>query len=103
MNYSNKQKITQKSAQRNRQQFGKRETEAEKLSLAYRFGLQIFYSSLSPAEFKKMVKELALRNDITVSDDVLFKEANIWEMSYGSLSGRCATQFISYMINKYNK
>lgn len=31
MNYSNKQKITQKSAQRNRQQFGKRETEAEKL------------------------------------------------------------------------
>jgi hypothetical protein len=81
----------------------RRETEAEKLSLAYRFGLQIFYSSLSPAEFKKMVKELALRNDITVSDDVLFKEANIWEMSYGSLSGRCATQFISYMINKYNK
>ena len=81
----------------------RRETEAEKLSLAYRFGLQIFYSSLSPAEFKKMVKELASRNDISVSDEILFKEANIWEMSYGSLSGRCATQFISYMINKYNK
>ena len=81
----------------------RRETEAEKLSLAYRFGLQIFYSSLSPAEFKKMVKELASRNDISVNDEILFKEANIWEMSYGSLSGRCATQFISYMINKYNK
>ena len=81
----------------------RRETEAEKLSLAYRFGLQIFYSSLSPDEFKKMVKELALRNDITVDDEILFKEANVWEMSYGSLSGRCATQFISYMINKYNK
>jgi len=79
----------------------RRETEAEKLSLAYRFGLQIFYSSLSPAEFKKMVKELALRNDILIEDDILFKEANIWEMSYGSLSGRCATQFISYMVNKY--
>ena len=81
----------------------RRETEAEKLSLAYRFGLQIFYSSLSPDEFKKMVKELALRNDITVDDEILFKEANVWEMSYGSLSGRCATQFISYMVNKYNK
>ena len=81
----------------------RRETEAEKLSLAYRFGLQIFYSSLSPEEFKKMVKELALRNDITVDDEILFKEANVWEMSYGSLSGRCATQFISYMVNKYNK
>ena len=79
----------------------RRETEAEKLSLAYRFGLQIFYSALSPSEFKKMVKELALRNDIKIDDDVLFKEANIWEMSYGSLSGRCATQFISYMLNKY--
>ena len=79
----------------------RRETEAEKLSLAYRFGLQIFYSSLSPSEFKRMVKELALRNDILIEDDILFKEANIWEMSYGSLSGRCATQFISYMVNKY--
>ena len=79
----------------------RRETEAEKLSLAYRFGLQIFYSSLSPSEFKRMVKELALRNDILIDDEILFKEANIWEMSYGSLSGRCATQFISYMVNKY--
>ena len=79
------------------------ETEAEKLSLAYRFGLQIFYSALSPSEFKKMVKELALRNDIKIDDETLFKEANIWEMSYGSLSGRCATQFISYMLNKYNE
>lgn len=81
----------------------RKETEAEKLSLAYRFGLQIFYSSLSPLEFKKMVKELALRNDILIDDETLFKEANIWEMSYGSLSGRCATQFISYMVNKYCK
>ncbi len=79
----------------------RRETEAEKLSLAYRFGLQIFYSSLSPSEFKDMVKELALRNDINIEDDILLKEANIWQMNYGSLSGRCATQFISYMVNKY--
>lgn len=79
----------------------RRETEAEKLSLAYRFGLQIFYSSLSPSEFKDMVKELALRNDINIDDDILLKEANIWQMNYGSLSGRCATQFISYMVNKY--
>lgn len=79
----------------------RRETEAEKLSLAYRFGLQIFYSSLSPDEFKKMVKALAIRNDIVMEDEILMKEANIWQMNYGSLSGRCATQFISYMVNKY--
>lgn len=92
-----------KETQDDNQDMHRRETEAEKLSLAYRFGLQIFYSALSPAEFKKMVKELALRNDILVDDEILLREANVWEMSYGSLSGRCATQFISYMVNKYNK
>ena len=76
------------------------ETQAEKLSLAYRFGLQIFYSSLSPSEFKEMVKELALRNDIKMPIDELIKEATKWELTYGSLSGRCATQFISYLANK---
>jgi predicted AAA+ superfamily ATPase len=76
------------------------ETQAEKLSLAYRFGLQIFYSSLSPAQFREMVKELALRNDIKVPLEEVIKEATKWELTYGSLSGRCATQFISYLVNK---
>ena len=76
------------------------ETQAEKLSLAYRFGLQIFYSSLSPAQFREMVKELALRNDIKMPLEEVIKEATKWELTYGSLSGRCATQFISYLVNK---
>ena len=76
------------------------ETQAEKLSLAYRFGLQIFYSGLSPQQFKDMVKELAQRNDIKMPLDEIIKEATRWELTYGSLSGRCATQFISYLANK---
>jgi predicted AAA+ superfamily ATPase len=76
------------------------ETQAEKLSLAYRFGLQIYYSSLSPQEFKKMVEELAYRNDIKMPLDEIIKEASKWELTYGSLSGRCAQQFISYLANK---
>ena len=79
------------------------ETQAEKLSLAYRFGLQIYYSSLSPAQFKEMVKELAKRNDIKMPLDKVYAEASKWELTYGSLSGRCATQFISYLVNKDNK
>ena len=47
-----------------------------------------------------MVKELALRNDIKMPIDELIKEATKWELTYGSLSGRCATQFISYLANK---
>lgn len=79
------------------------ETQAEKLSLAYRFGLQIYYGSLSPKEFKAMVLELAKKNNITITQDVLFIEASKWELTYGSLSGRCASQFISYLVNKYMK
>lgn len=79
------------------------ETQAEKLSLAYRFGLQIYYGSLSPKEFRKMVLELALKNDIKIEEELLIKEASKWELTYGSLSGRCATQFINYLINKVNK
>ena len=77
------------------------ETEAEKLSLAYRFGIKIFYSSLSPNEFKNMVLELAKRSNINIDTDTLLKEANIFQMNNGTLSGRCATQFISYIYNKY--
>lgn len=76
------------------------ETQAEKLSLAYRFGIQIYYSSLSPKEFRKMVQELVLRNDLTIEETQLIKEASAWELTYGSLSGRCATQFVQYLTNK---
>lgn len=79
------------------------ETQAEKLSLAYRFGLQIYYSNLSPMEFKKMVKALAIVNNIIIDDETLYMEANRWQLRYGSLSGRCATQFVSYLINKVVK
>ena len=77
------------------------ETEAEKLSLAYRFGIKIYYSSLSPKEFKDMVVELARRNEINIDIEILLREANIFEMNNGTLSGRCATQFINYIYNKY--
>lgn len=79
------------------------ETQAEKLSLAYRFGLQIFYSSLSAKEFRMMVIELANKNNITIDEKTLLLEANKWELTYGSLSGRCATQFINYLVNKMTK
>ena len=78
------------------------ETQAEKLSLAYRFGLQIYYSSLNPAQFKEMVLELAKIHKIKMEEELLLKEASKWELTYGSLSGRCATQFVNYIIKKEN-
>ena len=76
------------------------ETQAEKLSLAYRFGLQIYYGSLTPQQFRQLVIEMARQNDLDFEEEELLKEAQEWELTYGSLSGRCAAQFINHMKNK---
>ncbi len=75
----------------------RKETEAEKLSLSNRFGLQIFYSSLSNIEFKNMVLELAKKYNINEKEDVLLQKANQWEIRYGNLSGRTAEQFVKFI------
>ena len=45
-----------------------------------------------------IVKELAERNQIDISEDELYLKANRWEMSHGGLSGRTAQQFIDYLV-----
>ncbi|MBQ2471697.1 MAG: ATP-binding protein, partial [Acholeplasmatales bacterium] len=79
------------------------ETQAEKLSLSYRFGLQIFYSSLSPEEFRTMVKKMAEDHNIQMDENALVREAFAFQMRNGTLSGRCAEQFIKYLSNKIQK
>lgn len=98
---SNRRHLIKETSSDNLDDLHQNETQAEKLSLAYRFGLQIYYSCLSPKEFKEMVLQLAKKNKIDIQESVLLREANIWELTYGSLSGRCATQFIHYLVNKY--
>jgi len=77
----------------------RKETEAEKLSLSNRFGLQIYYMSLNNIEFKNMVLELAKRKDVTMPMEELLAKATQWEIRYGNLSGRTAEQFINYISN----
>lgn len=100
---SNRRHLIKETALDNADDLHQNETQAEKLSLAYRFGLQIYYSCLSPKEFKEMVLQLAKKNKLNIEENILLREANIWELTYGSLSGRCATQFIHYLTNKYEK
>ena len=76
------------------------DTVQEKLSLANRFGVQIFYGRPEPKEFKEIVKALAERNGINMAEDDLLLEANRWELSHGGLSGRTAQQFIDYLLGK---
>lgn len=73
------------------------DTVQEKLSLAYRFGVTIYYGRPDKKEFQEIVETLAKRYDIAMPREELFLEANKWELSHGGLSGRTASQFIDYL------
>ncbi|MCF0187690.1 MAG: ATP-binding protein, partial [Bacteroidaceae bacterium] len=75
----------------------KNDTVQEKLSLAYRFGVTIYFGSPNKKEFQNIVLELGKRQDISLSQEEILAEANKWELSHGGLSGRCAQQFIDYI------
>ena len=76
------------------------DTVQEKLSLVARFGVSIFFCAPNKKEFQEIVKVLAQRNDIKLSEEELLAEANKWELSHGGLSGRTAQQFIDYLAGK---
>lgn len=83
-----------------RDQLHASDTVQEKLSLAYRFGVSIFFCSPSKKEFQDIVKALAKRHQIELSEEELLLEANKWELQHGGLSGRTAQQFIDYLLGK---
>lgn len=75
------------------------DTIQEKLSLAARFGVTIYFGKPDKKEFQTIVKVLAKRNDISLPEDELMLEANKWELSHGGLSGRTAQQFIDHILS----
>lgn len=74
------------------------DTVQEKLSLAYRFGVTIYFGKPDKKQFEEIVKALAARNGILLPEQDLLLEANKWELSHGGLSGRTATQFVDYLL-----
>ena len=88
-NYSDKEET--------RQDMHSSDTVQEKLSLAYRFGVTIYFGRPDKKEFQVIVKTLAERAGITMPEDELLLQANQWELYHGGLSGRTAQQFIDYL------
>ena len=74
-----------------------RDTVEEKLSLSARFGEKIYYGSPDKREFNSIVLSLAKRNNIDMDEGEILSKANMWELSHGGMSGRSATQFITYL------
>ena len=76
------------------------DTVQEKLSLASRFGVTIYYGSPDKREFERIVGALADRYGLDMPKEELYLEANRWELTHGGLSGRTAAQFITYLRGK---
>ena len=88
-NYTDKEEI--------REDMHTSDTVQEKLSLAARFGVTIYFGSPDKKEFEHIVEVLAGRDGIVMDRDELMLEANKWELKHGGLSGRTAQQFIDYI------
>ncbi len=73
------------------------DTVQEKLSLAARFGVTIYFAAPDKKEFQNIVTVLAERYHVELPADTLLQEAGKWELAHGGLSGRCAQQFIDYL------
>ena len=74
-----------------------RDTIEEKLSLSARFGEKIYYGSPDKKEFNSIVLALAKKHNIDMDESEILSKANMWELSHGGMSGRSATQFITYL------
>ncbi|MCM1192650.1 MAG: ATP-binding protein [Butyrivibrio sp.] len=74
------------------------DTVQEKLSLVYRFGVTIYFGAPDKRQFQDIVKALAQREGLKLSEEELLAEANKWELSHGGLSGRTARQFVDYLL-----
>ena len=80
-----------------------RDSINERTSLVDRFGIKIYYESPGQEEYFRIVSELAKRNNIDISEELLRKEANKWQMCSSGRSGRIARNFINNLLAELAK
>ena len=76
------------------------DTIEEKLSLASRFGLSIYYSKPDAKEYLHIVRELSERSGIEIGEKELNDTARKWELRHGGMTGRTASQLITWLQGK---
>ncbi len=74
------------------------DTVQEKLSLAARFGVSIYFGKPDKKQFQEIVRQLAARSGLGITEEELLMEANKWELAHGGMSGRTARQFVDYLL-----
>ena len=76
------------------------DTMQEKLSLADRFGVTIWYGSVDKKEYMKIVSALTEELGLSLDADELERLAMRWEIGKGSFTGRTARQFARHLLNR---
>ena len=79
------------------------DTMEEKLSLASRFGLSIYYSKPDEKEYLHIVRELSAREGIVLAEKELNDAARKWELRHGGMTGRTASQLIAWLQGQNQK
>ena len=80
------------------------DTMQEKLSLAARFGLTIYYGRPAKKEYDDIVRGIAKQYpELKVSEEELLLEANRWSLSNGGFSGRAARQMVISLLSEQDK
>lgn len=74
------------------------DTVQEKLSLAYRFGVTIYFGAPTKKEFHQILKGISEAEGLKMEEQELYEKANAWELSHGGRSGRSARQFIDHLL-----
>ena len=74
------------------------DTVQEKLSLAYRFGVTIYFGAPTKKEFHQILKGISDAEGLMIEEKELYEKANAWELSHGGRSGRSARQFIDHLM-----
>ncbi len=99
---SNRRHLVRESFKDRENSFDKHggDTVQEKLSLAARFGLSIYFGKPEFDEYQEIVAALAERSGIEMEREALRSEATRWQMRHGGLSGRTAQQFIDHLLGQ---
>ena len=74
------------------------DTLQETLSLSERFGLRVLFSKPNKQLYLKIVKELAKRFDVKMSEKELEVQAEAFALRKGNRSARCAEQFVYSLL-----
>lgn len=69
----------------------------EMTSLSDRFGLTLLYEGLNQNEYFAMVETMAMTEGLVLEKEELIRQARIYAMRHGKMSGRVANQFIKQL------